>query len=95
MSLRARIAAMVLGVGCVSATAGAAVHLFDLDGKAGVGLLAGNETSAVTGTPGSGAEDTGDISYNDATNPLFANIEWGPANGYTNLTGNATAAHVL
>jgi hypothetical protein len=74
--------------------ASAATHLFDLNGKAGFGLLAGNENSAVVGTPGSGGETGAGISYDDVTNILSMNFAWGSANGFTDLTGNATAGHI-
>src|SRR5262245_35423224 len=78
----------------VGATVNAAILQFDLIGKAGTGLLPGNENGTVLGTPGSGGEISGGITFNDVTNVLTLNTGWGTANGFTNLTGNATAGHL-
>lgn len=69
---------------------------FDLLGKAGSGLLAGNENVAVVGTPGSGGEVGAGISLDQSgPNPLLTiNIGWGIGQGFTNLTGNASAGHI-
>jgi hypothetical protein len=67
---------------------------FDLLGKSGPGLLAGNENGVISGTPGSGGEIGAGISFNDATNLLTINIGWGSGNGFTNLSGNATGHHI-
>jgi hypothetical protein len=72
----------------------AATIPFDLQGKAGPGLLPGNQNSAVLGTPGSGGELGSGILFNDVTNLLTINVGWGSANGFTNLTGNAAAGHL-
>jgi len=85
----------VLAVGCmVSALAAdAGLFYFDLQGKAGLGLLPGNENHAVTGGGTGGTVGSG-IFYDDATNILTLNIAWGSGNGFTNLSGNATAGHI-
>jgi hypothetical protein len=72
----------------------AAVFDFDLQGRAGFGLLSGNELHTVNGTPGSGGETGLGIFYNDVSNLLTINIGWGSGNGFTDLTGNATAGHI-
>jgi hypothetical protein len=72
----------------------AATFLFDLNGNAGFGLLSGNENGAINGTPGSGGEVGAGISYDDLTNILNINVAWGSGNGFTNLTGDATAGHI-
>jgi len=72
----------------------AGVIYFNLQGKAGFGLLPGNENHTPTGGPGSGGEIGAGIFLDDATNVLTINAGWGSANGFTNLTGNATAAHI-
>lgn len=73
---------------CVlSLTARAAIIQFDLQGQAGAGLLPGNET-------GTGGEIGAGISFDDVTKMLTINVGWGTANGFTNLTGAASAAHV-
>lgn len=78
----------------VTSSAPAAILLFDLQGKAGAGLLAGNENSVVTGAFGSGGESGAGITYDDASNILTLNFAWGSGNGFTNLTGNATIGHI-
>lgn len=70
----------------------AAIVLFDLQGKAGAGLLPGNENPAVTG--GTGGEIGGGISYNDVTNLLTINVGWGSVNGFTNLAGAVNNSHI-
>lgn len=72
----------------------AAVIAFQLEGKGGIGLLASNENQAVNGAFGSGGEVGAGITYDDVTNVLTINVAWGIANGFTNLTGNATAGHI-
>ena len=69
-----------------------ATVLFDLLGKAGPGLLPGNETSAVTG--GTGGEIAGGISYETTTNVLTINVGWGSANGFANLSSAANNSHI-
>ena len=67
---------------------------FDLLGKAGAGLLAGNENGTVNGTPGSGGEVGAGILFDDVLNQLTLNIGWGVANGFANLTGTTTGGHL-
>jgi CHRD domain len=72
----------------------AGIIQFDLMGLAGIGLLPGNETGAVNGTPGSGGELPGGIFYDDVSDMLTINVGWGSANGFNNLTGNTTLGHL-
>ena len=73
----------------------AAIIEFDLVGKAGTGLLPGNQNSVINGTPGVGGELGAGILYNDVTNVLTMNTGWGTGNGFaSNLTGAATAGHL-
>ncbi len=72
----------------------ASVFDFDLEGKAGAGVLAGNENGTVFGTPGSGGEVGVGISYDDVSNLLTINIAWGTGNGFTDLTGVTTGGHL-
>lgn len=88
-SFGALLVALILG-----SAANATVHLFDLSGKGGTGLLASNENGAVAGNFGSGGEIGAGISYDDVLNQLNINIGWGSGNGFTNLTGNATGHHI-
>jgi len=67
---------------------------FDFIGKAGSGLLSGNQNTVISGTPGSGGELVGGITFNTATNVLTMNVGWGSGNGFANLTGTATAGHL-
>jgi hypothetical protein len=88
---RLLIAAMVL-TPLMSAQAG--IIEFDLQGKAGFGLLPGNETGTVGGSPGTGGEIGAGIFYDNVANTLTINVGWGSGNGFTDLTGNAIAGHI-
>ncbi len=90
-SRRVSLAAVLLAA---PLAAHATLFSFDLEGKAGFGLLSGNENGTIVGTPGSGGEFGGGITYDDVTNLLTVNVAWGSANGFTDLSGNATAAHI-
>jgi hypothetical protein len=74
----------------------AAVIQLDLAGKAGAGLLGGNENTAsnTVAPPGTGGETGVGIFYDDVTNLLTINVGWGTGNGFSNLTGNSTVAHI-
>ena len=61
---------------------------------AGAGLLPGNENPTVTNSTATGGEVGSGISFNTTTNVLTINVAWGSANGFSNLTGNATAGHI-
>lgn len=71
----------------------AATIPFDLQGTAGFGLLKGNENPAV-GTGGSGGEIGTGITFDTVSNVLTLNFGWGVTNGFSNLSGNATAGHI-
>ena len=75
------------------ANANAAVVLFELQGAGGAGLLGSNEVPPVAGG-GSGGEIGAGISFDDVTNILTINVGWGSGNGFTDLTGDATAMHI-
>ena len=86
---------ILLAVAFASASAAFAdIIPIDLLGKAGPGLLAGNETGTVNGTPGSGGEIGAGITFDNVTLQLTINIGWGSGNGFTDLTGPATAGHI-
>jgi hypothetical protein len=72
----------------------AGIVLFNIQGKAGFGLLPGNENQTINGTPGSGGEVGAGISFDDVSNILTLNVGWGSGNGFSNLSGNVTAAHI-
>lgn len=72
----------------------AAIIPFDLQGKAGAGLLRTNEAPTVPPTGGSGGEVGAGISFDDATNVLTLNIAWGNGNGFTNLSSPINGAHI-
>jgi glucose/arabinose dehydrogenase len=86
------LALALLVAGVLSAQA----HIisFDLLGKAGAGLLSGNEIGAINGTPGSGGEVGDGIVFNDQTGVLTINVGWGTGKGFTDLSGNAQAGHI-
>ena len=86
---------ILLSVAFASASAvNADIIPVDLLGKAGPGLLAGNETGTVNGTPGSGGEIGAGITFDNVTLQLTINIGWGSGNGFTDLTGPATVGHI-
>jgi hypothetical protein len=64
----------------------------DLLGNAGMGLLPGNENPPTSG--GSGGEVGPGIFFDTVTLQLTINIAWGSGNGFTNLTGDASAGHI-
>lgn len=77
-----------------SLPASSAVILLNLQGKAGTGLLSGNENGTILGSPGSGGEFGGGITYDDVSNELTINVAWGSGNGFTNLSGDASMGHI-
>lgn len=90
-----RLVAAVGVLAFVGSQASAATWQVDLLGRAGPGLLAGNETGAVVGTPGTGGEVGSGITFDDVTKILSINIGWGSAAGHTgSLTGNVTGLHI-
>jgi hypothetical protein len=76
-----------------SSASNAAIILFDLAGTGGSGLRTTNENPAASGTA-TGGELLGGITFDNVSNVLTINVGWGTANGFTNLTGNATAGHL-
>ena len=92
-NIRNLFLAVALSAACVL-SAQAHIISFDLLGKAGPGLLSGNQNQPINGTPGSGGEVGSGIVFNDQTGVLTINVAWGSANGFTNLSGNATAGHI-
>ena len=76
----------------LATAAPAAIIQFDLIGTGGPGLLFTNEPSVASG--GTGGEILGGITFDNVTKLLTVNVGWGTANGFTNLTGNATNAHI-
>jgi hypothetical protein len=78
----------------LATSAQSAIVLFELLGKAGPGLLAGNENGAVSGTPGTGGEVGTGITYDTVTKTLAVKVAWGSGNGFTDLTSAVSAAHI-
>ena len=79
---------------CLNTAATGAIFQFDLQGNAGTGLLSGNENH-VTSNPGEGGESGLGISYDDVSNLLTINANWGTGNGFSaDLSGIATASHI-
>lgn len=94
-----RCAAVVVSMSVVGALAcgeaSGAILEFDLVGRAGAGLLPGNELHSVTGPAGTGGEIQTGIKFNDVTNELAIAVGWGSFFGFDGqLTGNATVMHV-
>jgi hypothetical protein len=89
-----RLALIVSFVVASALTASAEIIPFDLLGKAGPGLLPGNENVTVNGTPGTGGEIGSGIFFDNVSLQLTINIGWGSANGFTDLNENASAGHI-
>lgn len=84
-------------IAVVIASAGqaeAAIVEFNLLGRAGAGMLPGNENGTINGNPGSGGEIGNGITFNDATNALTLNVGWGSGNGFTDMSGPISAGHI-
>lgn len=86
--------AMVCAVAVLAAGAWvrAAIIPFDLKGRAGDGLLPGNEPGVVIG--GTGGEIGAGIFYDDVAKLLTINVGWGSSQGFTDLSSLATASHI-
>ena len=94
MNISRIFTAVFAALSAFGAVTQAAIVSFDLQGKAGPGLLPGNENATLAGTPGSGGELGAGILFNDVTNLLTIDVGWGSANGFTNLSGDAIAGHI-
>lgn len=87
--------AALLAVGASALPSHAAILDYDLIGRAGAGLLAGNELHTINGTPGVGGEIQSGITFDTSTNQLNIAVGWGNIFGFaSNLTGSATAMHI-
>jgi hypothetical protein len=76
-----------------AATTNADIIEFKLTGAAGDGLLEGNIDPA-TGEPGTGGIGAAGILFNTNTNILRIHVEWGSANGYTDLSADVFKLHL-
>lgn len=83
----------MLVLALTASSASAATVLIDLQGRSGSGLRFDNENPSASGS-GTGGEVGAGITYETTTRVLTLNVGWGTGNGFTNLTGNATAAHI-
>ena len=73
--------------------ANADIVKFIATGAAGEGLLEGN-ILPTTGEQGSGGIGSAGIIYNTDNNILRVHVEWGSANGYTDLSADAFRVHL-
>lgn len=64
---------------------------FQLEGRAGSGLLPGNEVPAASS---SAFGDAVSLVFDVGTNQLNIDVDWGSANGFGDLTGAASAMHI-
>src|SRR5207247_7465514 len=94
MSVPVRFFAVVLVLLLTASFAQATVFNVDLNGKAGPGLLPGNENPTVGPPAGSGGEFGPGLSYDNVTKNLSIDVAWGSVNGFTDLSGNAIAGHI-
>ncbi|WP_193214553.1 CHRD domain-containing protein [Luteolibacter marinus] len=86
----------VAGIGVLTFPLQAEILNFDLSPagtSAATGLSPANEVPAATGT-GSGGEALTGITFDTDTNELSVALAYGSLGGFTNLTGDATAAHL-
>ncbi len=92
------MAMTLIGSVIVAQPVSAAIVQFNLNGRAGAGLLPGNEVGASTGTATGGELPGGlfgGIFLDDTTNLLTVNVGWGSALGFSgSMTGVATAMHI-
>jgi len=84
----------VTGMFVLLTQANAATILFDLQGTAGFGLLAGNEPSLITPTTASGGEIGGGISFDTVSSQLTINAGWGSSQGFNDLSSEAIASSI-
>jgi len=80
----------------LASNAYSAVIYFDILGKGGAGMLSTNENHAmnVNFTPGTGGEMGAGIFFDDVTKVLTLNFGWGSANGFMDLSKEASAGHI-
>lgn len=95
-TMKKTVLSLALLLGILS-SAQAALIQYDLQGSSQPGLHHLNEPSVASG--GSGGEISGGtngfgIYLNDVSLQLFVNVGWGSGNGFTDLTGAATASHI-
>ena len=77
----------------LAASANATLLDFDILGRSGPGMRFDNENPS-SASSGTGGEFGLGISYDDVSNLLILNVGWGLGKGFTDLTGNVTAAHI-
>ena len=74
-------------------SASADIFQFDLIGRSGPGMRFDNENTTAIGSA-TGGEIGAGIFYDDVINLLTVNVGWGSGNGFTDLTGPVTVAHI-
>ncbi len=81
-------------VAAVAPSAMAVIVPFDIIGRSGTGLRFDNENpNSATGNATGGEVGAG-ITFDTDTKVLTINAGWGSGNGFTDLTGNVTVAHI-
>ena len=85
--------AALVAAGSQVPSASAAVIQFDLIGRSGPGMRWDNENPSSNSTA-TGGEIGAGIFFDDITNILTVNVGWGSGNGFTDLTGPVTVAHI-
>ena len=78
----------------LASSAHSAIVYFDILGKDGSGLRSTNENHVVASPTRLGGEVGAGIFFDDITKVLTINVAWGSVNGFTDLTGVATAGHI-
>jgi hypothetical protein len=87
------LATLLVGAFLGSGALSAQIIQFELLGRAGPGLLPGNELGPVVNGGTGGLIGSG-IFFNTDTKVLTINVGWGSGNGFTDLSGNATVGHI-
>ena len=77
----------------MAVTAQAGIIQFNLQGLGGTGLLPGNVVGG-NASSGSGGEVGSGITFDDVSKLLTLNIGWGSGQGFTDLSGPVTVAHI-
>jgi hypothetical protein len=86
---------IAIAYACLASQAPAAVLALNLEGKAGVGLLAGNDVGNPQGAPGIGDELGSGITFDTEARVLSVQIAWTGLQGLTDGTfGVATGARI-
>jgi len=86
--------AIVVTLAGGAAVAQASILQFDIMGRSGPGLRFDNENPNSAVSTATGGEVGTGILYDNVTRILTVNVGWGSGNGFTDLSGPVTVAHI-